>query len=181
MKTVILHGTQGSPEGNWFPWLKRELEAAGHEVTVPNLPTPKNQSKDSWSAEFSAQTPELDKETILIGHSCGATFMLSILETLEKPIAKSIFVSGFLDELGIPEYDELNSTFIKNNFNWEKIRKNAGEIHIFHGDNDPYVPLEQAHELSKHLKVKLNIVNGGGHLNEESGFTELPQALTVAL
>ncbi len=179
MKTVILHGTKGSPDGNWFPWLKEQLETKAHDVYVPKLPTPENQSKTSWCKELDAQAPIFDKDTILIGHSCGATYLLHILEVLKEPVAKSIFVSGFLDELGIPEYDELNSTFIKHDFNWKKIRENAGEIHILHGDNDPYVPLEQAHKLSKHLKAEVNIIKDGGHLNSESGFTELPQALNA--
>jgi len=44
----IFHGVNGSPEENWFPWLKGKLEADGHKVFVPQFPTPKNQTLDNW-------------------------------------------------------------------------------------------------------------------------------------
>ena len=37
-KVVIIHGANGSPEENWFPWLKKELETKGIEVIIPQFP-----------------------------------------------------------------------------------------------------------------------------------------------
>jgi hypothetical protein len=39
-KFVIIHGTKGSPEGNWFPWLADFLRQQHAEVVVPRMPTP---------------------------------------------------------------------------------------------------------------------------------------------
>ena len=36
----IFHGTEGYPEENWFPWFKEKLEEMGHEVFVPQFPSP---------------------------------------------------------------------------------------------------------------------------------------------
>lgn len=168
---VILHGTMGSPDGNWFPWLKEQLEADGYDVFIPALPTPEGQTAQNWQATILPQTPPPDDKTILIGHSCGATHLLHVLESLEKPVAHAIFVSVVMDKINIPEYDRLNDSFIHHDFNWDKIRKNADKVTIFHGDDDPYVPLAQAQTLSDHLGTPVTIIKNGGHLNAESGFT----------
>lgn len=181
MKIIIIHGTKGSPEGNWFPWLKRELEARGHEVYVPHFPTPENQSSAEWCKTLKDQAPVFDGDTVLVGHSCGATHILHVLEEAREPMAKTVLVSGFIDKLGNPEYDTLNKTFIERNFNWEKIRRNAGKLYMFHGDNDPYVPLPFAQRLANKLKAPLTIIKGGGHLNAEAGYTEFPEILNAII
>ena len=172
---VIMHGTGGSPEGNWFPWLKKQLEAEGHRVYVPRFPTPEGQSVRSWCNALDEQAPRFGKNTILIGHSCGAAYILHILEVLKEPVAQSIFVSGFIDKLGNEFFDTLNETFVNHNFDWETIKKNAGKITIFHGDNDPYVPLAAAQKLADKLETPLTIVKNGGHLNAEFGYNEFPE------
>lgn len=32
MKFVILHGTEGALEGNWFPWFARELKILQEKI-----------------------------------------------------------------------------------------------------------------------------------------------------
>ena len=49
MKALIFHGTMGSPNGNWFPWLQSELISKGWDVDVPAFPTPEGQSLDTVS------------------------------------------------------------------------------------------------------------------------------------
>lgn len=180
MKTVvILHGTKGSPEGNWFPWLKQELEAKGCKVYVPRLPTPEGQSVRNWCKALDEQAPRFDGDTILIGHSCGAAYLLHILEVLNEPVAQSVFVSGFTEKLGNEEYDLLNATFVEHDFDWKKIKSNAWKITLFHGSDDPYVPLACAEKLAKSLGAALTVIENGGHLNAGSGYSEFPEILEV--
>ena len=34
---IIIHGSFGSKDGNWFPWLKNELEKDNKDVVVPQM------------------------------------------------------------------------------------------------------------------------------------------------
>jgi len=176
-KVVIIHGTKGSPESNWFLWLASSLKESDFTVYVPKMPTPEGQSLDSWLSVFHTEVGPVDSTTTIIGHSVGAVFLLRLLESLDTPIHCAVLVAGFTGPLGIPEYDELNSSFVNGAFNWAKIRKSAGEILCFSGDNDPYVPLAQGLEIADNLGVTPNIIPGGGHLNSEFGYNSFPVLL----
>jgi hypothetical protein len=179
--TIIFHGTMGSPSGNWFAWLKEELEANKHKVYVPTLPTPEGQSVKGWMGAVKNQLPIFSsgEDFILVGHSCGATFLLHYLEQMNIKVGQSIFVSPVMDKIEIEEYDALNKTFIDHAFDWRVIKARAGNVSVLHGNNDPYVPIAQAHYLSTHLGVQTTAIENGGHLNSESGYMEFPLLLDI--
>lgn len=178
-KFVIIHGTKGSPEGNWFPWLAEVLRHQHAEVVTPRLPTPDGQNLANWLSECWRQVGVIDEGTTLIGHSLGATFLLRILERQKAPVARSIFVAGLIDKIGIAEYDQLNSSFIETSYDWNTIQRNAGSVVCLSGENDPYVPADQGEQLAANLGVKSHIVLRGGHLNAEFGYTSFPELLDL--
>jgi len=175
----MLHGAYGSPTENWFPWLKSQLEAESFKVLLPQFPTPEGQSLASWMDVFAPYLPELDGDSILIGHSLGAAFILRILEQLERPVRASLLAAGFTKLLGIPKFDTINASFLESPFDWQKIRANAGACTVFHGENDPYVPLAFGQELAKNLGADLVVIPGGGHLNAGAGYEEFPALLSA--
>ena len=183
-KIVLLHGTNGYPENNWFPMLKEELEQQGHQVFAPKLPVGLgDQSLDNWCAAIREQLPwEFDENTVLIGHSCGATYMLSILNQKRKmPLRASIFVSGFAHDLNNPDFTEYIKTFVDLDFDWQRIRQNAGQIAVFAGTGDPYVPLTEAKNLAKNLCVDLNLTKDGGHFCDDTGTEKYPELVEEIL
>ncbi|PCI90171.1 hypothetical protein COB18_01915 [Candidatus Kaiserbacteria bacterium] len=177
MKTAfIIHGAYGSPNENWIPYLKKELESKEWEVKVLVFPTPEAQNITSWFKIIDPFLQDMDVETILIGHSIGATFILHILEKLKITIKASYLVSGFLGPLDNPEFDELNKTFLKD-FDWIAIKKHSEKFYIYHSDNDPYVPIKEAEEISDALGTKLTVVKDAGHFNTESGYIKFERLL----
>lgn len=174
-KVAIIHGTKGSPKGNWFPWLKEKLMGRGHHVLIPQMPTPENQSLENWMKTFHSLYRDLGASSVLIGHSAGATFLLRVLSQVPTPIFASVFVAGLTGKVHNKEYDDLNATFLKAPYDWNTIKENAGHALCFIGEDDPYVPLSQGAEIASGLGIKPYIISGGGHLNSESGFTEFTQ------
>ena len=177
MNVFIIHGSFGSPEENWFPWLKEELEKLGHRVFVPVFPTPEGQSLDVWKKAFEKYKQFLEEETIFVGHSLGPAFILNLLEGLNKPVKAAFFVAGFVGSLNNPEFDELNKSFADRVFAWEKIKENCRQFFVFYSDNDPYVPKEKAEELARNLGISPILVKEAGHFNDVTGYTKFPVLL----
>ncbi len=173
----IIHGAYGHPEENWFPWIKGELEKLGHTVIVPQFPTPENQSLETWMRIFSRYEKNIQEDSIMIGHSIGVAFILNILAQEKKRIKAAFLVAGFADSLQNPEFDRINDSFYTRSFDWKKIQKQCNTFHVYHADNDPYIPLKFGQDLAKKLGTKAILVEGAGHFNERAGYTRFPLLL----
>lgn len=178
-KIFIIHGTEGSPEVNWFPWLKQELEKLGHTVFVPEFPTPENQSLDNWLKFFGGYEKEINRDSIIVGHSLGPAFILNFLERTNRKIKACFLVAGFTGLLGNEHFDNLNRTFTDKQFNWNKIKENCEKFYVINSENDPYVPLEKGKELADKLEVELTILSEAGHINSEAGFIKFEKLLNM--
>lgn len=168
----IVHGTYGTPTENWIPWLRQQLERDGHEVIVPTFPTPENQSLPAWLDVFREYREQITTETVFVGHSLGASFLLSALEELDHPVRATFLVAGFASQLTREEsaIQYLFATFLEKEFDWSKIKANAGAVTVIHADNDPFIPFEKAGELARNLGTEITIVQGGGHFDMPAGY-----------
>lgn len=175
---LIVHGTCGHPEGNWFLWLKQELESQGHTVLIPRFPTPEGQTFSAWRTIALKAVEALDPEqTVLVGHSIGAAFVLRLAEEAAKPYRAVFAVCPFVRPLGLKDFDPFNETFVAHAFDWARIKNNAARIFCFAGTDDPYVPLSLAEEVSEKAGAVLERGGKGGHLNEESSYRAFPLLL----
>jgi predicted alpha/beta hydrolase family esterase len=174
---VIVHGTEGNPEENWFPWLAEEVRKRGHRATVPSFPTPEGQQLDRWLAVLDEEVGELTPDTVLVGHSLGVGFLLRALERSKTQVAATFLVSGFIGELGLDAFDPLNAPFIEDEFDWGRIRQSSILFQAYLGSDDPYVPRAKGEELAAHLEIPLIVIDGGGHLNTSAGFGTFEQLL----
>ena len=178
MNFFIIHGIYGNPKENWFPWLKKELEKSGHEIIIPKFPTPIGQSLESWLRVMKQYENKINHETILIGHSLGATFILDYLEESDKEVRTAILVAGYHENLENP-FKELNKTFVDKKFKWDRIAENCGEFIVIGSDNDEYIPESVTRRLAFKLDAELHVIHNGGHLNAEAGYAKFPELLKI--
>ncbi len=140
---VLLHGYTGSPNANFFPWLKKELESRRYKVSVPKLPNTNNPNI-AEQADYVIKNCKFDENTILLGHSLGSVIALKVVEQLSKPIKKLILAAGFI------EPNTKDRPYVKTfdwKFNLEKIKNNAGQIIILKDKNDKEIRKEAANKL----------------------------------
>jgi predicted alpha/beta hydrolase family esterase len=174
-RVIIIHGWEGSPQRNWFPWLKTELEKASCEVLAPLMPNADHPKLSEW-LEFLKQTiGEADERTYFVGHSLGVMAILRYLEAQDdgKTVGGAVLVAGFSEAIG---YGELKS-FFEVPLDYEKVKQAAKRFSAINSDNDPYVSLKSGEILRDRLGAELTIIKNGGHLNTDAGCFELPAVL----
>ncbi len=199
MKYLILHGSYGSPEENWFRWLERELKNRGGEVILDQYPV------DDWNLvndlgptkmddyqpvqtlavweDFFVHTtlPKLGKEPFcFIGHSIAPIFMLHMIQKYNLNLSKAIFVAPFFnipDRPDIWQFYPVNKTFYGYDFDFGNIRSHIQESHVVYGDNEPYAPLSEPPLFAEKLGSQIHVVPGGGHCG--GIFKEFPLVLEL--
>ena len=172
----IFHGTEGYPEENWFPWLKKKLEEKGYKVAVPQFPTPEGQSLQAWLDVFKNYESEMTEDSVFVGHSLGGVFLLRLLERFKKPVKAAFFTGTPIGIQPLKNY-ESDSRFSGFDWNWPVIRKNAKHFDVFQSDDDIWVPLANGEQLAKELGVELTFIPNAGHFNKAAGYTEFPALL----
>ena len=187
MKRVILaHGWDGTPTTGWFPWLQKELESRGFEVTAPQLPETGSPHIDVWVAALASAVGTVDEETYLVGHSMGCQAIVRFLETLPEGAKAGgvVFVAGFFRPLTGLESEaemEVDREWSDTPVAFEKVRSHMEKSFAIFSDNDPWVPLENADDFKNKLESEVVVQHEQGHFNESGGFRELPIVLQKLL
>jgi len=177
---LILHGTGGNHNSNWFPWIHRELKNLGWEVWTPDLPGADAPDIRKYN-DFILGKWKFNKDSVIVGHSSGAVAILGLLQAIPKNVVinKAILVAGFTDDLGSKSLSGL----FRYKFDWKKIKSKASKFILYHSDDDPYVKLDYGRKLEKSLDAELIILKNQGHFNLEKGpvYQRFPEVLEKIL
>lgn len=182
---LILHGADSNPQNNWFPWLQEKLEIKGYKVWVPELPHSATPQEAEWlETIFAYHEWEFNSESIIIGHSAGATLAARILEHLPLGIKinTTIMVAPFANRGTRPEYFPYKDGMLEKPFHWGKIKSSCKQFYFIASNNDPYqCGTDQSTIFHKALGGEMIIKPGQGHFNLEASpaYSEFPFLLSI--
>jgi predicted alpha/beta hydrolase family esterase len=174
-RIILVHGYTGTPEENWFPWLKEKLEAEDIETIVPQMPHSDAPKLNEWLKHLQGIVGNVDNSTYLIGHSLGCATIMRFLQALpeDQQVAGIILVAGFAEPIRFSELDE----FTVPEWDNQHIKVAAHKIILINSDNDPSVPMSTAGHLYELIGGEQIIVHDAGHFNTDSGYTKFPVLL----
>ena len=187
-RIYIAHGWDGYPEEGWFPWLKKELEAKGFDIYVPQLPEAGSPRIHNWVPKLAEVVGTADENTYFVGHSMGCQTIVRYLESLPEgvKIGGAIFVAGFFKRLtGLeddPDVQETDKHWLGTPLDLVKVKSHLPKSVAIFSDNDPYVPLDNQDDFRDKLGSEIIIEHKKGHFSGGSdGVTELPIVLQSIL
>ncbi len=182
-RAIIVHGWGGNPQGNWFPWLKKELEARNVFVEVPEMPNTDAPEIKAWVGHLAKFVDEED-ENILIGHSMGVQAVLRCIEkaSVDVKIKGAVLVAGFITSLTEeitknPQDIEIARPWLETPINLDKVRAKTGKIISIVSDDDQYIPEENWEAFRKLGEVVIQ--HGNGHIQNQQEKDVLNSVLKV--
>lgn len=183
-RAFLVHGWGGSPEREWFPWLKVELEKNGFDVQVPALPDSDHPHITAWVPALAAAVGTPDAETYFVGHSMGCQTIARYLSGLEGPVTVGgvVYVGGYFDSLTLGEDEEVDiwDEWRTVPIDLSRVKARAPKSIALFSSDDPYVPLENMKRFGQELGSKIIIEHGQGHFSGDE-YVQLPAALEAVL
>lgn len=182
-RTLIIHGYEGSNQGNWLPWLKKELESLGEIVDSPDFPNAGNPESEEWTSFFKniwhpEMVPTEPTFRTIIGHSLGGTAVLRALELdWAQPVDLAILIASTSHKAHPPQLEN----FFNEPHDFRKIQKNCKKFILIFSDNDPYIPEETGPYLQHQLgdNASLFMLHDAKHFMARDGFKEFPLLLEM--
>ena len=173
---MIVPGWNGSGPGHWQVWLADQLAEAGREVRWPDFPDVDHPDLADWLRALREGLDGLPEAGYdLVAHSLGAVLWLHhVMEPGDSPRPARVALvappSPHLQESAVQQ-------FLPPPLDIDAVRHGAEGTLLIGGDADPHLPEGIAEAYGRPLKMATSVIEGGGHLNVDSGYGPWPAML----
>lgn len=192
--TLILHGLGGSGPEHWQNWLAGELAHHGGSVDLPRFSSPDEPELSTWLDELRAHLAAMPAggsasaagsgpvagsgsgsgsvERVVVAHSLAVLLWLHHAAGEFDPglrVDRVLLVAP-----PAPDFagEPLISGFLHPVLDPTVVRRAAVSTRLVVGEGDAYCTVAQAKEMAEALRVEVDVIVGGGHLNVDAGYGE---------
>lgn len=189
MKSAILiHGWASKGEfynadyptgsnSHWFPWLTKQLMIRDIHTVALEMPNGYYPNYEVWKREL--ERFDIDEQTMLVGHSCGAGFIVRWLSEHPGRVGRVVLVAPWLgDDAG----EDFDSDFFKFELD-QNLSQKAEKITVINSTDD----FDSVQTAATFLKEKIKDLvykelENKGHFTLKSLVTEeFPELLEELL
>lgn len=182
LRVLLVHGTTGSEPWHWQRWLAAQLRERDVQVDLPTLPVADGsalQRRITALRGYLDAVPE-EAELVVLAHSCGAALWLHHAATRTPDTRRAdrvLLVAPPESGWRRPESSDI-APYPAAATN---LRAAAGITRLVAGTDDPHLSVRKAYALAESLRVELDVILEGAHLNTEAGYGPWPCVLRWAL
>ena len=175
---VFIHGYNASPEINWYPEMRHELDKLRIPYRMPALPGKDNPKIEEWLNIIDKTVKSIKGDVILVGHSLGTRALLLYLDRSRKPVKGVLLVSPFSNDIGnagVPGRGY--SDFFEHKINLSEIKKLSPKLIVMHSKDDQRIPFEQGRELAAELGADLALYEDKRHFSRPENAVDVLEQL----
>jgi uncharacterized protein len=163
---LILHGLGASGPGHWQTWLAARLRADNERVAYPDLPDADMPSPHAWRGALEGELAALPAgEVIVICHSLSCLLWLHHVAEGGAQADRLLLVAPPSESADVPEIQ---------GFFPVPLPALSGGSRLVCADDDPYCPEGADTLYGEPLGIPVDVLEGGGHVNPESGYGPWP-------
>jgi predicted alpha/beta hydrolase family esterase len=170
---LVFHDSYASPQTPWIVWLRDQLSARGDQVIIPHFPTPVGQSYLSWKVLVMQYLPQLNSETIIVGHGTGALFALLLLKDYGQAIGGLVLISPYTNAVPNQGITMVSQTFLDQLIDWDLVRLYGNRFAVLYATGDTFVPPAASVLVADTIGIAPTAISHQGHfLLEKQDFPE---------
>lgn len=177
-RVFIVHGYQGWPQKNWFPWLREKCAEIGVQSVAVAMPRPDAPVFLDWMRALQETVAVVDSHTYFVAHSLGCITVLQYLMRARVigGAGGIVLVSGFDRPIaGLPQLDG----FVKDPLDYHKLIAQVPHRAILSARDDSIVPFTVTEQLARKLKADFYPRDKGNHFMDTDGFLSLPLVFSL--
>ena len=183
---IIIHGMPSKEEdygsrfdspsnSHWIPWIQKQLLIRDIFTQTPEMPTPYLPDYEAWKREL--ERFDINENTILVGHSCGAGFIIRYLSENNIKVNKVALVAPWIN----PENDTDGEKMFKDLYIDKNILDKVFDLKVFISRDDEEWMIDSIKKIEEEvLNIEEKIVwfEDKGHFTLTSmGAREFPELL----